>query len=321
MEVLEHEVLHVVLDHIRRMGNRHPFLWNLATDAVIDIIQKNPDIDKVPSAEEIYKELEKEGENHQETSSNGSGNDSGENQNNVSSGSSSTGSDSDNIYGIGGVERNPSLSEEKVKEKITRAATMASQIQTNKSIGTLPQAIQALLEEYLAPPKVKWQELLTAYLTEKTQNQFSWSRPSRKSPPGVYLPGRVKQYNSVRAILALDVSGSISNLQLNEFFNECKHILKLYDVEGFVVQFDADIQHVQELDDNSSLEIKRYGCGGTDFVPVCQFASKEDDVSLLIIFTDLMGTFPPKPPVGVDVLWIVSENKSPHAPFGRIIKM
>jgi len=339
--VLEHEVLHVVLDHIRRMQNRDPLLWNLATDSVIDIIQKNPDVDKVPSAEEIYRELEKQLEKQK---NNESGNGNGENENkdgnSRSNGNSGNSRDNgnergggnsnnkrivpneNNPYGIGGVERNSSLSEEKVKEKIVRAVTIASQMQANKSIGTLPQAIQELLEEYLAPPKVKWQEVLTAYLTEKNQSEFTWSRPSKKSPAGTYLPGKSRKYNGARAVLALDVSGSITNQQLQEFFNECRHILNLYDIEGYVVQFDSEIQHVQELSqDSTPIQFKRYGCGGTDFSDVCNFATKQDDISLLIVFTDLMGTFPTKPPVGVDVLWIVTDNNSPEAPFGRIVKM
>jgi hypothetical protein len=42
--ILEHECLHLVLEHIGRMDNRHPYVWNIATDLAVNSLISHMDM-------------------------------------------------------------------------------------------------------------------------------------------------------------------------------------------------------------------------------------------------------------------------------------
>ena len=77
--VLTHEVMHIAFNHVMRLEDRDPFLWNIATDAVVNQILKAEgwkipeglvDIEEArdKSADDMYDILKKRFEKEQENS-------------------------------------------------------------------------------------------------------------------------------------------------------------------------------------------------------------------------------------------------------------
>jgi predicted metal-dependent peptidase len=59
------------------------------------------------------------------------------------------------------------------------------------------------------------------------------------------------------------------------------------------------------------------GRGGTDFRPTFAYIEREISYpTLLLYFTDGMGTFPDTPPA-YDVMWVMPESK--EVPFGEVL--
>ena len=81
LAILAHEILHISFNHPKRSNGRNQFLWNIATDAVINHILKNsgfslpdgavflPNVEN-KSADEVYEILEKELEKQKDTQNN-----------------------------------------------------------------------------------------------------------------------------------------------------------------------------------------------------------------------------------------------------------
>lgn len=310
-EVLEHEVLHVTLGHIEREGARNHFLWNVATDKVIDIIQET-NCEEVPSAERLYDELIQAAEDKTK-----------DQDENGLSGTKQSG-DGQSKYGPHEVRNTGNhFTEEERKKLVGKAVATAMRIRSD-GFGTLPHAVQIEIEELTSPPKVKWQEIVTKrYDTCGIVSSFN--RPSKRSPEGLYLPGHKKEGEAVNVIVALDVSGSMDDRTLATFMNELKYFNQLYEVSGWVVQFDTELEHVIKIDDTSNISYNiRYGCGGTSFVPIFTFADKvraEEFVDpQIIVFTDMDGQFPDANEYRHrSTIWI-STSRRKEAPFGVVVR-
>lgn len=203
----------------------------------------------------------------------------------------------------------------KWQNALVRAATVARLHQ-----GKLPGGAQSLIEA-LFKPRLNWKELLRDFVSSTIViGGVDWFRPDRRFlQSGIILPSRREK--RIEIIIAVDTSGSISDKELTIFFSEINSILRSaghYSV--YLVQCDADIQDIKEINFPETLDVKKVhikGRGGTDFRPVFEWAIRNCRRPL-IYFTDLCGTFPEYfPPF--PVLWVtVGDGK---APFGRVIKM
>jgi predicted metal-dependent peptidase len=88
-----------------------------------------------------------------------------------------------------------------------------------------------------------------------------------------------------RTLVAIDTSGSVSNDDLIEFFNEIYHIYKSGTYVD-IIECDAKIQRVYEYKGQRE-EIEVQGRGGTDFEPVMQYlAEHRNEYANLIYLTD-----------------------------------
>jgi len=190
-----------------------------------------------------------------------------------------------------------------------------------KMQGKEPAGFDRLVTEVLKP-KVDWKAVLRRYLTQMIPCDYTFLKPSRKSPPKIILPGITKA-EQVEAFVAVDTSGSISDEELAQFLSEIKWVARNYpSINLTLVSCDAEIQTEDQIKSRYELEkFKPKGGGGTDFRPVFELAMKKR-VKLVIYFTDGYGTFPEKKQP-FPVIWAVTEQGAPesHFPFGKVIKM
>ena len=111
---------------------------------------------------------------------------------------------------------------------------------------------------------------------------------------------------STNLLIAVDVSGSVTDRSLQFFFSVINRLFK-YGVEKLdVLQFDAQIQGDIEPLKKARKTVKIMGRGGTSFQPAADYYCEHPEYDGLIYFTD--GYAPPpkfntKRPI--DVLWVL----------------
>ncbi len=101
-------------------------------------------------------------------------------------------------------------------------------------------------------------------------------------------------------------------------------------VKIYLIQCDAQIQHIEEIESLDSLEdviagLRLYGFGGTDFGPVFQYvdglieSGELTDLNGLIYFTDGAGMYPEKKPeYKTAFVFNRDDYISPHVPYWAI---
>ncbi len=189
-----------------------------------------------------------------------------------------------------------------------------------KMHGKTPAGFDRLVDAALKP-KVNWKALLRRYLTQMIPHDYSFQKPSKKSPENVFLPGIAKSEH-LEALVAIDTSLSISDRLLSEFLGEVEWLVKNYrSIKLTLVSSDAQIQTVEEI--RNKYQLRNFtpkGGGGTDFRPVFELAAKKR-AKLVIYLTDGHGDFPETPPK-ITTIWVVCKGGAPEScfPFGKVIR-
>ena len=321
-----HEVLHVVYDHLGRRGDRDPVLSNIAADYCVnsDLIDHNigTKITTVPilydrkykgmSYEEVYDDLYKNAkkiniqqlaeqllDEHLEESEDGEGD-----------------GDGDEKDGNG----RPRLSKadakalrDEVKEAILQAAQACG-------AGDLPLGVQRLIKD-MTESVIDWRELLLQQIQSTIKNDFSWSRPNRRSwHMDAILPGN-KPGETIDVCVAIDTSGSIGAEELKIFLSEINGIMESYDDYKIKVwSFDTSVHNLQEFNQDNMRSIGEYepaGGGGTDFMCNWEFM-KENEIEpkKFIMFTDGYPYGSWGDPEYCDTVFIIKGNPGAESPFG-----
>ncbi len=190
-----------------------------------------------------------------------------------------------------------------------------------KMYGNAPAGFERLVEGALKP-KIDWRAELRQYVAQLIPYDYSFLKPSRRSPPGIILPGIVKGEH-LEGLVGIDTSGSITKEELNQFLSEVKWMARNFpSLDLTLVSCDAEIQTEEQI--RSRYEVDKFkpkGGGGTNFCPVFELAMRRR-AKLVIYFTDGWGEFPERAPK-FPVIWVVSERGAPKSafPFGKVIKM
>jgi predicted metal-dependent peptidase len=197
---------------------------------------------------------------------------------------------------------------------------LAGAAQQAQQAGKLSGVMKRLVEELLQP-RLPWRTLLAHYMTAVARDDYSYTRPSsRRGGPAIFPSLKSHQIN---AVVALDVSGSVSERELQDCLSEINAIkgqvraavtLMACDsavVEGFPCRF--------EPWEEATLPQQMPGGGTTDFRPVFDWISTQDQQpDILVYFTDAQGYFPPTAP-NFPVIWLV-KGKSP-VPWGTRVQL
>jgi len=182
--------------------------------------------------------------------------------------------------------------------------------------GNLPKDLKFVVPEYFSH-KVDWRELLYGYIASYAKSTYSFVPPNMKYLyRGIYLPSLSSDL--LRIVIAIDTSGSVDETLLAEFLGEINSIMQSYpNYEIDVITADAKIQSHKVFLPGESLDYEVSGGGGTDFRPVFEYIDSYIDYpTLLLYFTDGLGTFPDNE-ASYDVMWIMPEEK--EIPFGEVM--
>ena len=322
-----HEVLHVVYDHMGRRNHRDPQIWNIADDYAVNADLKRHKVGQfittVPclyeqkydgkAAEEIYDDLMKNVQkidvnslidqmidDHIDGDEEGDGDGDGDQEG----------------KGKGRPKMSPE-ERERVRQEVKQAIINAAQ---SAEAGSLPLGVERLIKQH-TNPVMPWRELIQTNLTSAIRTDFSWMRPSRRSwHMDAIMPGMTPG-EEIDVVVAIDMSGSISNKQAQAFLGEIGGMMESFD--GYKVHvfcFDTDIYNPQDFNSESMDTIDAYepmGGGGTDFDAIFDYLKKVGNVpKRLICFTDgyPCGSWGDKD--YCDTTWIIHGDPDPNPPFG-----
>jgi len=329
-----HEVLHAVYEHIgRRVDNDHQAqLSNIAADYCVngDLVQHKIGemITTVPclhetkyygwNYEKVYEDLYENAEkidvsdlveqlldehleNEESTTSDGPEGNDGKGEGEEGKGK-------------------PKLSKEElqeIKDELKEAVVNAAK---QTGAGNLPNNVKRIIQE-ITDPKMNWRELLRQQLESTQKSDYTWQRPSRRAwHMDAVLPGTDHE-EMIDIVVALDMSGSISDEQARDFLSELKGITEEFNnYKIHIFSFDTDVYNPKDFTSENLDDIVEYepqGGGGTDFA--CMFNyMKDNDINpaRFVVFTDgwPFGTW--GDPNYCDTVWIIHGDDNPNPPFG-----
>ena len=319
-----HEVLHVVYEHIDRRGNRDPQIWNIANDYTVNADLKRHKVGQfittVPclyeqkydgkTSEEIYDDLMKNVQKLNmdqlidqliDDHMDGDGED-----------------DQDGDNDKQGKRPKMSAEErERIRQEVKQAIIAAAQ---SAEAGSLPKGVERLVRQ-ATNPIMPWRELIQTNLTSAIRNDYSWMRPSRRGwHMDAVMPGMTPG-EEIDVVVAIDMSGSISDKQAQQFLGEIAGMMEAFD--GYKVHvfcFDTEIYNPQDFTSENMDTIDNYepaGGGGTDFDAIFEYLKKVGNVpKRLICFTDGYPCGSWGDADYCDTTWIIHGDPDPNPPFG-----
>lgn len=174
--------------------------------------------------------------------------------------------------------------------------------------GTVAGKLQGLIKASLKVD-MDYRKMLSLFKTSviSSKRRLTRMRPNRRS--GFDAMGSRYEL-STNLLIAVDVSGSVTDRSLQFFFSVINRLFK-YGVEKLdVLQFDAQIQGEIEPLKKARKTVKIMGRGGTSFQPAADYYCEHPEYDGLIYFTD--GYAPPpvfntKRPI--DVLWVICSRQ------------
>ncbi len=308
--MLCHEIMHCANQHHTRRSDRKLKRWNYACDYAINplieacglTLPLNPLINSQfndMGAEEIYSKLPK---------------DSGEDQGNDPGGCGG-------VQDAPGKDGKPASTDDKVQAAQEWKVAMAQAATQAKTMGEMPGALERMVNEMIEPV-LDWREILRRFVDTSAKNDYQWFPPNRRHiHNGLILPS-LRSQELKNVTMAMDTSGSISDEDLKVFEAEVRSIVEDYRANTKVIYCDAKVQHVEEFDADTPVELHQKGGGGTDFRPPFEYIKQSGEYPACMIYqTDgYCHSFPEEP--DYPVLWILTErNESFRPPFGEVIHL
>ena len=334
--VMANGAMHAVLQHQDRMSSRTKWLWQTATDYVVNgMLVKNgmqaPEYANYEPkfegmyAEEVYEILRSEMmdnaqhsmEQEQQQVTDAEDDIHAENLHMSAeytpSDDAKESQEEENTKAKEEEQASSSDAEELAEEMKERLEQVFQKL---KRQGDLPKDMHFVVPEYFSH-KIDWREFLYGYIASHAKTTYSFNPPNMKYLyRGIYLPSLSSDL--LRIIVAVDTSGSVDEALLGTFLGEVNSMMQQYpNYEIDLITADAKIQSHKTFLPGELLDYELSGGGGTDFRPVFEYIDQHIDYpTLLLYFTDGQGTFPQHEP-SYDLLWIMPE--AVDVPFGEVV--
>jgi predicted metal-dependent peptidase len=337
--VLAHEALHCALAHFSRRQHRIKQRWDLACDYAINPILLDDGLKAPPgmmmlkefvgmAAEEIYPCIDdndhsetmdqhlydkeddpNEGSQNQQDNPLDEREPNAQNSPNPKQQNAASGQASKPEFSpdAPGGKSPPPLSPQEVEELTVQwQQRLAGAAQQAEQAGKMSSVMKRLVQDRLRP-RLPWRHVLAHYLTGMARDDYSYTRPStRRGNPAIFPTLKSQQ---LQAVVAVDVSGSISDQELQACLSEINAIKGQIRADITLLACDAEIvegfpTHFAPWEE-VTLPQEIAGGGTTDFRPVFDWINRQDQApDLLIYFTDAQGVFPSAVPP-YPVLWLV----------------
>jgi predicted metal-dependent peptidase len=324
-----HEVLHMALLHVQRRQTRDPYIWNIASDIVVnDLIKRNTSF-KLPkgaivddayrdkSVEYIYEALLKDnkykGKKYKLSISDIQLTNEEQEKNGIGNGHGLTEEEQEEVASYW-------------KDKMQVLKNSDSLIQNDKygshSTGGWPAGMAREVENILEP-EINWRNALWKYIGRTPADFDDLDR--RFLYRGLYLEGLMT--DAIEVSVCIDTSGSVSKRLIDQFVAETKGILRSYPhVKCDFFYSDCKLSGPYDINQAEQIPIL-HGGGGTSFIPFFKYLEKNNSNNfgthkLSIYLTDGYEAFPNWIPSN-PVMWLVSKDgeETKNFPFGEVIRI
>lgn len=179
--------------------------------------------------------------------------------------------------------------------------------QESNEWGTISGNLQQMIEANLIV-RMDYKKILSSFRASiLSQNrELTRTRPNRRY--GFDFMGSHYKFTT-KLLVAVDVSGSISDKELSKFFSIINRFFKYGIKDIDVIQFDFNITAPIMNLKKAKKSIKVTGRGGTSFQPPIDYYTAHKEYDGLIIFTDGYAEIP-KPTTYRRILWVLTNEKS-----------
>lgn len=191
--------------------------------------------------------------------------------------------------------------------------------------GKIPNYLEGMISSLKkGKGELPWNLYLKRLMGSVESNQKKTiTRRNRRQPDRFDLRGQLRSHKA-KIVVALDISGSISDEEFYQAMKEVFHIVKNYNHEITIVECDNEIRRVYNAKSVKDLKDRMNIRGGTKFTPVFEYAN-HNKVNLLVYFTDGKGedqllTIPR----GYKTLWVISgsgDQLSLKEAYGAVKKL
>jgi predicted metal-dependent peptidase len=214
----------------------------------------------------------------------------------------------------------PDVVDEVVRQLVRQAwETSESKGQGGKTRGMMPGGMLEIIQELLGKSSVPFTRLFRGFMASRfdVRRKTAINKVSRRRAT---IPGS-RSGKKMRVLWCRDTSGSVGSEELAVSYNELVEMKKQTGVSVAVQDFDHGLQgSIVDLDHVSSKKAAEFrGRGGTDFNAPLELAARERP-DVCVITTDGYAPFPPAPPPGVPVMWLITHNGA-TPPWGMVVRL
>jgi len=195
----------------------------------------------------------------------------------------------------------------------------------NSQKSNIPNYLESMISSLKnSKGELSWNLYLKRLMGAVESNQKKTiTRRNRRQPDRLDLRGQLRSHKA-KIVVALDISGSISDEEFNHAIKEVLSIVKNYNHEITIIECDSEIRRVYKVNSVKDIKDRMNIRGGTKFTPVFEYAN-HNKANLLVYFTDGKGEDQLLSiPRGYKTLWIISgrgDKLSLKEAYGSVKKL
>ncbi|MBE6067388.1 MAG: peptidase [Clostridium lundense] len=196
----------------------------------------------------------------------------------------------------------------------------------NAKRGKVPLSIEKAINLLNKRAEISWKDYLKRALgTMPSGYKKTITRKDRRQPNRLDLRGKLSNH-LVQIIIAIDISGSITDKEIDKIMIEVLNIVKNYKSQITIIECDNIIRRVYKVKNKKDVKANLETKGGTAFSPVFEYIYNNKLANyLLIYFTDGVGEDElTVKPINYKTLWVLTgkeENLSLKNSHGEIKKL
>ncbi len=326
--LLEHVIKHLLHLHPVRGRGQHPLTWDIASDLAI-----NPSIEHMPveaptpeqyqleaglAAEEYARLLKREFDIGTLTGEGLGGIDQGQD----GQAGSGTGENRAETARAQTVDDHKIWSEADSTPECLAEQAVRDMVRDahRKANGDLPEDVTELVEGWLAPPAIPWQQVLRQFIgtAGRIGRRSTWQRQHRRFQHDT--PGTRKR-RQLNLLIAVDVSESTDEAPLRESFaREILQIARGRDSRITVLYANSRIRRIDQFRSSQVVAEVVHGGGFTDLRPVFDYARQMHPLPAAIIYlTDGYGPAPEE--MEFPTLWVLTPDGKKPVEWGVELRL
>lgn len=205
-------------------------------------------------------------------------------------------------------ERSPEEME-RLREDVAREM----QDHAKRNPGSIPGGLDRWIKDMLKPPVVDWRAKLRRTYRHSVNirsgyQDTRYGKMHRRQPIYGWGPKSIQLPRAIafvpKVLVAIDTSGSMSPEDLETALSELDGIIRHTKAEVEVCSCDCEVQASGKVRSWREAAKKLKGGGGTDFVPIFEFASANNKYDVVVVVTDGGGPAPQNRPAGYETIWV-----------------